>query len=68
MRTGGVDLDADFRPVFTENLSRNLYCGSISFLLHKLPFVQGITSARDIGDVISAAILESEAEGELTAA
>ena len=41
---------------------------SISFLLHKLPFVQGITSARDIGDVISAAILESEAEGELSAA
>ncbi|AQZ52910.1 FAD/NAD(P)-binding protein [Martelella mediterranea] len=66
VRTGGVDLDAAFRPIFTENLSRNLYCGSISFLLHKLPFVQGITSARDIGDVISAAILESE--GELTAA
>ena len=68
VRTGGVDLDAAFRPIFTENLSRNLYCGSISFLLHKLPFVQGITSARDIGDVISAAILESEAEGALTAA
>ncbi|MAU20442.1 MAG: hypothetical protein CMH13_07885 [Martelella sp.] len=68
VRTGGVDLDAAFRPIFNENLSRNLYCGSISFLLHKLPFVQGITSARDIGDVISAAILESEAEGALTAA
>lgn len=68
VRTGGVDLDAAFRPIFTENLSRNLYCGSISFLLHKLPFVQGITSARDIGVVISAAILESEAEDALTAA
>lgn len=68
VRTGGVDLDAAFRPVFTENLSRNLYCGSISFLLHKLPFVQGITSARDIGVVISSAILEAEAAGAQTAA
>jgi hypothetical protein len=47
--------------VFEDNLSNNLYCGSIAFLLHKLPFVQGITSARDIGEVISKAILKSNA-------
>lgn len=68
IRTGGVDLDDCFRPVFEHNLSRNLYCGSISFLLHKLPFVQGITSARDIGAVISAAILEAEQPFSLSAA
>ena len=57
-RTGGVDLDAAFRPKFTHNLCNQLYCAAISFLLHKLPFVQGITSSRDIGEVVSRAILE----------
>jgi uncharacterized NAD(P)/FAD-binding protein YdhS len=61
VRTGGIDLDDSFRPVFHDNLSNNLYCGSIAFLLHKLPFVQGITSARDIGGTISSAILDAEA-------
>ncbi|MCO5734192.1 FAD/NAD(P)-binding protein [Rhizobium sp. SSA_523] len=62
VRTGGVDLDDKFRPVFQDDLTNRLYCGSISFLLHKLPFVQGITSARDIGAIISQAIL-SQAPG-----
>lgn len=55
-RTGGVDLDAAFRPKFEENLSNNLYCAAISFLLHKMPFVQGITSAHEIGSIVSKAI------------
>src|ERR1700761_1488957 len=57
-RTGGVDLDAAFRPKFEGNLCNQLYCAAISFLLHKLPFVQGITSAREIGDIISKAVLQ----------
>lgn len=65
IRAGGVDLDDQFRPVFEADLSNNLYCGSIAFLLHKLPFVQGITSARDIGETISNAILETEAAARL---
>jgi uncharacterized NAD(P)/FAD-binding protein YdhS len=56
-RTGGVDLDAAFRPKFEGNLCNQLYCAAISFLLHKLPFVQGITGAREIGDIISKAVL-----------
>lgn len=67
-RTGGVDLDAAFRPVFDAPLSNQLYCGSIAFLLHKLPFVQGITSARDIGEAISTAIVEAAARMERAAA
>lgn len=58
VRTGGIDLDEAFRPKFEDNLCNHLYCAAISFLLHKLPFVQGITSAHDIGKVVSAAILE----------
>ena len=56
-RTGGIDLDDAFRPLFTDNLCNQLYCAAISFLLHKLPFVQGITSSRDIGNIVSQAIL-----------
>lgn len=68
VRTGGVDLDDKFRPIFQDNLTNRLYCGSIAFLLHKLPFVQGITSARDIGVIVSQAILETNAKLELSAA
>lgn len=57
-RTGGIDLDDAFRPKFETNLTNRLYCAAISFLLHKLPFVQGITSAHDIGRTVSAAILD----------
>ncbi|KQO83956.1 FAD/NAD(P)-binding protein [Rhizobium sp. Leaf262] len=68
VRTGGIDLDDKFRPVFQDNLSNQLYCGSIAFLLHKLPFVQGITSAQDIGKTVSQAILEKTREMALSAA
>jgi uncharacterized NAD(P)/FAD-binding protein YdhS len=64
-RTGGIDLDSAFRPKFERNLSNRLYCAAISFLLHKLPFVQGITSAHEIGRIVAAAILEDgSASGE----
>ena len=63
-RTGGVDLDAAFRLKFEENLSNRLYCAAISFLLHKLPFVQGITSSHQIGGIVSRAILEDIGGGQ----
>lgn len=43
--TGGVEIDAQFRPLFLKPVSNNIYCLAIPFLLHKLPFVQGITSS-----------------------
>jgi hypothetical protein len=57
-RTGGIDLDAAFRPKFEENLCNQLYCAAISFLLHKMPFVQGITSSHEIGGIASKAIIK----------
>lgn len=54
--TGGINLDAFFRPVVTAPVCTNLYCAAIPFLLHKMPFVQGITSAKEIGDIVSRAI------------
>lgn len=61
--TGGIDLDSQFRPKFEKPLSHNLYCVSIPFLLHKLPFVQGITSAHDLGRIVSSSILADVEKG-----
>jgi hypothetical protein len=58
VETGGIELDDAFRPIFPHNLSNKLYCAAISFLLHKLPFVQGITSAEEIGGIVSKAIVD----------
>ena len=66
VRIGGIDLDAAFRPIFTEPLCNNLYCAAISFLLHKLPFVQGLTSAKEIGEIVSRAILGKDLALEST--
>jgi uncharacterized NAD(P)/FAD-binding protein YdhS len=58
IRTGGIDLDAAYRPQLLEDFCNRLYCAAISFLLHKLPFVQGITSSHEIGQIVSRAILD----------
>jgi len=57
VRTGGIDIDDVYRPKLSEPLSNRLYCAAISFLLHKQPFVQGITSAQEIGETVAGAIL-----------
>jgi hypothetical protein len=67
VRTGGVDLDENFRPVFEAGLCNELYCAAIAFLLHKMPFVQGITSAHEIGSIVSRSIIEqTKATGDGT--
>jgi uncharacterized NAD(P)/FAD-binding protein YdhS len=57
VRTGGIDVDEVYRPKLSEPLSNRLYCAAISFLMHKQPFVQGITSASEIGERVAEAIL-----------
>ncbi len=57
VRTGGIDVDGSYRPRFGLMSEGRLYCAAIAFLLHKEPFVQGITSARDIGETVGRAIL-----------
>ena len=64
-RTGGIDIDHEFRPRVSGDVSNRLYCVSVPFLLHKLPFVQGITSAHEMGAKVSKAIIRS-ATGELS--
>lgn len=57
LRTGGIDVDECYRPRITGLLSNRLYCVAIPFLLHKHPFMQGITSAADLGEVAAKAII-----------
>ncbi|MEB2846778.1 hypothetical protein GAO09_10650 [Rhizobiales bacterium RZME27] len=56
-RTGGIDIDENYRPCSTAPLTDRLYCVAIPFLLHKHPFVQGITSAAELGETAARTIL-----------
>jgi uncharacterized NAD(P)/FAD-binding protein YdhS len=56
-KTGGIEIDEAYRPRGATALSNRLYCVAIPFLLHKRPFVQGITSAAELGKTAANAIL-----------
>lgn len=64
VRTGGIDVDEFYRPRLGLPSTARLYCAAIAFLLHKEPFVQGITSARDIGETVGKAILADVAKSD----
>ena len=64
VRTGGIDVDEFYRPRLGLMSTARLYCAAVAFLLHKEPFVQGITSARDIGETVGRAILADIAEAK----
>jgi uncharacterized NAD(P)/FAD-binding protein YdhS len=64
-RTGGVEINDDFRPRVEPGLSNNLYCVSVPFLLHKMPFIQGITSAHEMGCKVAATIIDAVANSDL---
>ncbi len=56
-RTGGIDVDAHCRPLLAGTKPvRRLYIPAVSYLLHKRPFVQGITSAAELGKVVAQSI------------
>ncbi|MBP1804381.1 FAD/NAD(P)-binding protein [Rubellimicrobium aerolatum] len=62
VETGGVDLDAAFRPVNGLALHRGLHLLALPFLLHLRPFHQGLTSAEELGRTVAQAI-RAEVEG-----
>ncbi|OLP45408.1 FAD/NAD(P)-binding protein [Rhizobium oryziradicis] len=59
-RMGGIDVDEFFRARSPGGITNRIYCAAIPFLLHKMPFVQGITSAAEIGDIVAKAIIEDQ--------
>ncbi|THV24038.1 FAD/NAD(P)-binding protein [Peteryoungia ipomoeae] len=64
VRTGGIEVDEAYRPRVDGRTHRQLHCAAIAFLLHKEPFVQGITSAHEIGEAVANAILQDLAEDD----
>jgi hypothetical protein len=50
----GVAIDATFHPVSTNPAARRLYCLSIPYILGRHPFIQGITSSHEMGDIVGA--------------
>jgi uncharacterized NAD(P)/FAD-binding protein YdhS len=50
----GVAVDAAFHPVSDNPAAQSLYCLSIPFILGRHPFVQGITSSHEMGEIVAA--------------
>ncbi len=63
--TAGIDLDEAFRPVSETGLHGSLYCLGLPFLLHRMPFTQGITSSHEMAQIVAGAILGQSSESSL---
>lgn len=50
----GIAVDENFRPRSRHALAAQLHCLSIPFLLDRHPFVQGITSSHEMGQIVGA--------------
>lgn len=56
---GAVAVDADYRLTEGANPLRDIWCLSLPFLLDRKPFIQGLTSAAEMGRAAAAAIIAS---------
>ncbi|MDP9838704.1 putative NAD(P)/FAD-binding protein YdhS [Neorhizobium huautlense] len=57
-RTGGIDVDEQCRPLIAGiKPVRRLHIPAVSYLLHKRPFVQGITSAAELGQIVARSVI-----------
>ncbi len=59
----GIAVDAEFRPVSDEPGAGHLFCLGIPYLLDRHPFIQGITSAREMGDIVGASLARAIGAG-----
>lgn len=50
----GVAIDELFHPVSDHPAAQHVYCLSIPFILGRHPFVQGITSSYEMGEIVGA--------------
>ena len=54
---GAVSVDASYRLVQGANILDNIWCLSLPFLLDRKPFIQGLTSAAEMGAAAARAII-----------
>lgn len=50
----GVAIDDTFHPVSENPAAQRLYCLSIPYILGRHPFIQGITSSHEMGNIVGA--------------
>lgn len=50
----GIAIDDEFHPISSDIPEDQLFCLSLPFLMGRHPFIQGITSAHDMGEVVGA--------------
>ena len=48
----GIVIDDEFHPVSEDIPDDQLFCLSLPFLMGRHPFIQGITSAHEMGQVV----------------
>ena len=52
--TKGIAVDERFHPVTDHPAGDRLFCLSIPFILERHPFIQGITSSHEMGEIVGA--------------
>ncbi len=50
----GIEIDEQFHPVSTHPGAERIYCLSIPYILGRHPFIQGITSSHEMGEIVGA--------------
>ena len=61
----GIVIDDQFHPISDKIPSDQLFCLSLPFIMGRHPFIQGITSSHEMGQIVGpelAAALEREAD------
>ncbi|WP_395945979.1 FAD/NAD(P)-binding protein [Brevundimonas sp.] len=54
----GIVIDADFHPVVNSRAMDRLFCLGLPFIMGRHPFIQGITSSHDMGQIVGKALAE----------
>jgi len=55
----GIAVDERFHPVSDNPAAGRLFCLGIPFILGRHPFIQGITSSHEMGEIVGAALAET---------
>lgn len=63
----GVAVDELFHPVSGHAAAGHIYCLSIPFILSRHPFIQGITSSHEMGQVVGAELAAAVGAADRTA-
>ncbi|RYD68558.1 MAG: FAD-dependent oxidoreductase [Sphingomonadales bacterium] len=57
--TKGIGVDEQFHPASGHPDAARLFCLSIPFILGRHPFIQGITSSYEMGEIVGAALAQA---------